>query len=117
MNVPLILKVSALLVMGGVCSVHAEKVEQRKEVKQTVNSSASISSSVSDGKGTVKYNDREVWKGKVRKGLNTVAKSVDGEDLAAAWDDKRLVWENVKGAGQKLEPDLRELLKKQKKLR
>ncbi|NNM28288.1 MAG: hypothetical protein HKO57_02110 [Akkermansiaceae bacterium] len=111
---PLILKISAVFILGTVFSAHAEKVEKREEARESSTSSASISSSVSNDTGSVKYNDKEVWTGKVRKGLNTVAKSVDGADLAAAWDGRKLVWENVKDAGKKLEPELKELLKKLK---
>ena len=53
----------------------------------------------------------------MKKGLTTIAKSIDDENLAAAWDGKKMVWENVAGAGKKLEPDLKKALDQQKKLK
>jgi len=116
---PSIFTLSAALLLGALQSAPAEKVEKRKVVREskTVTSSNSISSSTTDDKGTVTYNGKEVWKGKVKKGLTAIAKSIDDENLAAAWDGKKLVWENVKGAGKKLEPDLKKALDQQKKLK
>ena len=116
---PSSLTIAAALFLGLLQSAPAEKVEKREEVREskTVSSSNSISSSTANDKGTVTYNDKEVWKGKVKKGLTTIAKSVDEENLAAAWDGRKLVWENVNGAGKKLEPDLKKALKQQEKLK
>lgn len=78
--------------------------------------SASISSSTKDGKGTVSYNDKEVWKGKVKKQLSALTKAEDGKECAAAFDGKKVVWELNKGDGKKLEPELKKLLKKLPKI-
>lgn len=53
----------------------------------------------------MKLNGEEVWSGKVKKGLIAVSKSENGRDLAAAFDGRKLVWENVDGAGAQLEAE------------
>lgn len=105
MYAPLILKISVLLLLGGLPFVHArERADQKEEAREDKkNARASISSSQNGDQGTVTFNGKEVWKGKVEKGLSTVASSVDGKSLAAAWDGKKLVWESEKGAGAALE--------------
>ena len=75
---------------------------------ESSSSSASISGSVNNGKGVVTYNEKEVWNGKIEQGLRTAARCIGGTgestgDFAAAWDGEELVWENVPGAGEKLQ--------------
>ena len=105
MHAPLILKISALLLFGGLPFVHArDRVDSKEEAREDrKNSGASISSSQNGDRGTVTYNGKEVWKGKVEDGLSTAASSVNGKSLAAAWDGKKLVWESEKGAGAALQ--------------
>jgi len=67
----------------------------------------SITGSVNNGDGVVTYDGEEVWKGEVTNGLRTMAEVIDedgGEkEYAAAWDGDELLWENVSGAGEKLD--------------
>lgn len=82
----------------------------------------SVSSRVANGKGTVSYQGKRVWRGRVKEGLRVASKMVSGfkgkytddTELAAAWDGDKLLWENVKGAAQELQP---EFLKMEKQLR
>lgn len=68
---------------------------------------ASIIGSVSNGDGVVTYDGEVVWEGKITKGLRTLADAVaeNGveKEYAAAWDGDVLLWENVTGAGEKLD--------------
>lgn len=123
MNIPLILKLSAAILFGCGHLVHAAvdetKTDPRADKDANSAAAASIGATTSDGQGTVTYNQKEVWRGKVRQQLIAIARSVgdkgyDG-DYAAAWDGKRLVWESVKGAGDKLKGESRELLRRQRK--
>ena len=87
-----------------------------KEETRTVSStsSASISVQTNNDESKVTYNGKEVWKGKVKKPVITVAKSIDGNDLAAAFEGKKLLWENVAGAGKQLEDERKKAVKRLK---
>ena len=78
-----------------------------------VGASASISSKVDGRKGTVVYKGNKVWEGRVRRNLVAIAEALGGRygDCAAAWDGKKLVWENKPGAAANLRAaNLREKL-------
>lgn len=93
------------------------EADNEKNVKSvSVTSSSSISVNQSNDEATVKYNGKEVWKGKVKKPVITVSKSENGNDLAAAFEGKKLLWENVNGAGKQLEDERKESAKRLKKL-
>lgn len=70
-----------------------------------------------NGKGTITYKGQEVWKGRVTSDLKVIGKVVsgnttkyaEGTELAAVWDGEKLLWENVKGAAQELEPERRKM--------
>ena len=88
-----------------------------KNVKSvSVTSSSNITVSQSNDEATVKYNGKEVWKGKVRKPVIAVSKSDNGNDLAAAFEGRKLLWENVAGAGKQLEDERKESAKRLKQL-
>ena len=97
------------------------RADEKKETKSSVRTSSSTSSvkisvNQTNDEAVVTFNDKEVWKGKVRKSIIAVAKSVDGKDLAAAFDGKKVVWENVAGAGKQLEDERKKAAKRKKKL-
>ncbi len=116
MNTPLILKISAAILFGGLHATQAAPANRKAEppagTPPGTPDSISISASHNGDEGTVTYKNVKVWNGKVRKRLTAIARSIDGEDYAAAWDGKKLVWENVKGAAGKLKDKLRELEKR-----
>ena len=66
--------------------------------------SGGISCSVANGQGKVAYKGQEVWKGKVEHGLSGTASTINGTELAAAFDGDKVVWENVSGAAKQLKP-------------
>jgi len=120
MNTTLILKLSAAIFFGGLHSAHASlderKAEARTGKRAKSATSVSIGGSQDGEEGKVIYNQKEVWKGKVRTQLLSIAKSIDGVDYAAAWDGEKLIWENLEGAAEKLNGDLRELLQRKQAL-
>lgn len=77
-------------------------------------SSVSISVEQTNDEAVVKFNNKEVWKGEVRKSVIAVSKSENGNDLAAAFDGRKLLWENVAGAGAKLEEERKAAARRQK---
>lgn len=74
---------------------------------------------VVNGKGVVSYQGKRVWRGRVKQGLRVASKMVSGfkgkytddTELAAAWDGEKLLWENVKGAAQELQPEFSKMEK------
>jgi len=55
-----------------------------------------------NGVTTVVYNGQQVFKGNTTGKISSKAVSDNGVELAAAYDDERVIWENVAGAGQQL---------------
>ena len=106
----LVLAIAPLLVV----SAGADVKKNAKSV--SVSSSSSISVNQSNDEAIVKYNGKEVWKGKVKKPVIAVSESENGNDLAAAFEGKKLLWENVAGAGKRLEDKRKEAAKRLKKL-
>ena len=96
-----------LLILPAGAMAQGNSKQTAKSVSNVVtsNASANISVQQNNDEATVKYNGKEVWKGKVEKLVIAVAKSVDGNDLAAAFEGKKLLWENVAGAGKQLEDE------------
>ena len=107
--------IGSLMAAGSVIS--ADNSDQKTVTKTaTSTSSVSISVKTNNDESTVTYNNKEVWKGKVKKPVITVAKSVEGKDLAAAFEGKKVLWENVVGAGKQLEDERKKAAKQLKKL-
>lgn len=79
-----------------------------------------------NGRGTITYNGKTVWKGRVKSDTLTAIggrrasgenpKYAEGTDLSAVWDGDKLLWENVEGAGLELEPERQKLLEMSKRL-
>lgn len=65
-------------------------------------SQTSISVSTNNGQTTVTYNGKEVFSGPTKGKVTSRAASRNGKDYAAAWDDDKVIWENVKGAAEML---------------
>jgi hypothetical protein len=55
-----------------------------------------------NGVTTIVFNGREFPVGKTSGTISTKAATIDGKDFAAAFEDDRLVWENVPGAAGRL---------------
>ena len=55
-----------------------------------------------NGEAVIHYEGKDVWRGKAKGQVRSAAHTIDGEKRAAAWDEERLLWENVKGAGKEL---------------
>lgn len=79
-----------------------------------------------NGKGTVTYKGQEVWKGEVKSDqLTAIAKASNGKEskysegteLAAVWDGDKLVWENIHGAANDLQPEFQKARQKAKELK
>ena len=79
------------------------------------------------GLGTIDYNGKRVWKGRVKSDHLTAIASVAngggeepkyaaGTELAAVWDGDKLLWENVKGAAIELEPQRQKLQEQMERL-
>ena len=86
---------------------------------------ANLSTSVINGKGTVTYNGKKVWQGRVKKDLKAFSKATSSNDngqekkaeYAAVWDGNKLVWENSPGAGAALEPERKKQERQLEKLK
>ena len=102
--------VGTFLSFGGLNFVHSSPTSgsDTEPRKDEAVSSASISSSVNGRNGTVVYNSEKVWEGRVRNMLTAIAEDLGGKygACAAAWDGKKLLWENKPGAAAKLRPKL-----------
>jgi hypothetical protein len=55
-----------------------------------------------NGITTIVYNGQQVFMGPTSGKVSAKAASDNGVELAAAFDDARMVWENVPGAGERL---------------
>ncbi len=86
------------------------------EVPVASSSSAFLSTQQTNDRATVTFNGTKVWEGKVRKSVIAVSKSVDGKMLAAAFDGRKVIWENAAGAGTQLESERQEAARRAKKL-
>lgn len=77
-----------------------------------------------NGRGTITYNGKKVWEGRVKDDLKAIVKVVrgkhlkyaEGTEVAAVWDGDKLVWENVKGAADELEPERLKLQEQKERL-
>jgi hypothetical protein len=54
------------------------------------------------GESVVTFEGKEVWKGATKKAVTAKEKTVDGRTYAAAFDGKKVLWENVPGAAEKV---------------
>lgn len=63
---------------------------------------ADLRVSTVDGVTTVVFNGRQVFMGSTSGTVSSKAGSSNGIELAAVYDDDRVIWENVPGAGQYL---------------
>ncbi|MST94603.1 MAG: hypothetical protein EXS33_04935 [Pedosphaera sp.] len=59
---------------------------------------SSLSVSTVNGQTTVIYNAKEVFSGPTKGKVASRSVSRDGKNYAAAWEDDRVLWENVPGA-------------------
>ncbi len=71
-----------------------DKVEHR--------ASAGISVSNRNGDVTVTWKGKVVFTGKATGRVSGKASNENGTEFAAAFDDDKVIWENVPGAGEKL---------------
>jgi hypothetical protein len=63
-----------------------------------------ISTSTTNGKTVVTWNGKEVWEGETSGPVSAMAKTVNGKEYAAAFEDKAVLWENVSGAAKEVGP-------------
>jgi hypothetical protein len=63
-----------------------------------------ISTSTTNGKTVVRWNGKEVWTGETSGPVSAMAKTVNGKEYAAAFEDKDVLWENVSGAAKEVGP-------------
>lgn len=99
MNTPLILKLSALIVLGGVHGGHAREVA-RVDAGKRVTANNTLKARKKGEQGSITFHREKVWEGRVAGELVT-RQRVEGEaEYAAAWDDTGLLWESEKGAAE-----------------
>ena len=65
-------------------------------------SESTISIKTVNGSTVIVYQGREFSVGPTKGSLSAKSKSIQGEDFAAAFEDDRVIWENVPGAAQKV---------------
>lgn len=56
----------------------------------------------SDGETIVTFRGKQVWKGKAKNKVAGKVKEVGGVTYAAAFDGKKVLWENVRGAAKRV---------------
>lgn len=59
---------------------------------------SSLTVSTVNGQTTVIYNGKEVFSGPTKGKVTSRSVSRNGKNYAAAWEDDRVLWENVPGA-------------------
>lgn len=59
---------------------------------------SSLSVSTVNGQTTVNYNGKEVFSGPTKGKVTSRSVSRNGKNYAAAWENDRVLWENVPGA-------------------
>ena len=63
---------------------------------------AGISAQTVNGQTVVSYKGQEVFKGTTSGMVSTYSSNINGEELAAAFDGDKVLWENTSGAAAKL---------------
>lgn len=58
--------------------------------------------STENGITTIVYNGKNVFKGATKGKVSGKAVNDNGTELAAAFDDDRVIWENVTGAAERI---------------
>lgn len=97
MNTPLILKLSALIVLGGVHGTAAREIARVDQGKR-VTASSGLKGRKKGEQGTITFHREIVWEGQVVGELVTRCRVEEGVEYAAAWDDTGLLWESEQGA-------------------
>ena len=104
--------ITALIFMSGFPLAFGQETSTQSKSSHessVVNSSASISVKTENGKTTVTYNGKDVFKGSTKGRVSAKASSENNVEYAAAFDDKKVIWENVPGAANHVKMDDREL--------
>ncbi len=84
---------------GGAAAIAAAPAVKNPPRK---NSDKGIKVTSADGKCVVTYKGKEVWKGATMGTVAAKEKTVDGKTYAAAFDGRKVIWENVPGAARKV---------------
>jgi hypothetical protein len=63
---------------------------------------AELKVSTENGITTIVYNGKNVFKGATKGKVSGKAVNDNGTELAAAFDDDRVIWENVTGAAERI---------------
>lgn len=106
--------------------IDPERLLEKLESSQGSQDQLNLKAVSINGKGTVTFNGEEVWKGRVKSNdLTAIAKVsngneskyAEGTELAAVWDGDKLIWENVRGAADELQPEFQKARQKAKELK
>ncbi len=92
-----------LLALFSVSMAIPVRAQNLSGIKQSArNAAAGVKVTVANGKATVAYKGKVVWSGKAKSRVTAKARTVDGKEYAAAFDGKKVLWENVKGAAKQV---------------
>jgi hypothetical protein len=96
------LVIAAVILGGSVAALGAEtsKRSSASDTAPSADSSASISVKTENGQTTVTYNGKDVFTGATKGMVTAKASSENGTEYAAAFDDEKVIWENVPGAAK-----------------
>ena len=87
---------------GAAAAIKIEAVAPAFKVPPAKEGDKGIKVTSVDGESVVAYKGKVVWKGKTEKGVDAKETTEDGETNAAAFDGKKVLWENVPGAAKKV---------------
>ncbi len=90
------------LVVGSLCILPCQGQNIAIVKKSAQTAAAGVAVSTVNGKTTLTYKGKEVWSGKTTGKVTARQKVVNGTEYVAAFDGTKVIWENVKGAGNKI---------------
>ena len=96
------LMIAAVSLCGSVAALSAETSKQSNtnSSSRSARSSACISVKTVTGQSTITYNGKDVFTGHTKGMVTAKASSENGTEYAAAFDGKKVLWENVPGAAK-----------------
>jgi hypothetical protein len=92
--------VLTLFIAASVLTSSAQNIGAIIDKAKTAGSGIAVSTS--NGKSSIVYQGKEVWSGKTTGKVTGKAKAVGDVTYAAAFDGTNVIWENIKGAAEKV---------------
>jgi hypothetical protein len=91
----------AISLLGGIC-VFGQTSSTHKEV--SASASTSLDVKTANGQSVVTLNGKQIYSGPTKGQVTSRSSNNNGVEYAAVYDGDRLLWENVPGAAEHLQP-------------